>query len=446
METKSLNCSSCGAPIAIPDDIDYLNCSSCGTYLSVQRGEGYVALKMVEKVTETIQQVGESTETAIRDGTNVTQAELQRLQLTQEISMVEMQLSNLRSEIRGVQRISSSKESTRQLYNLHLQEYQILERLRKSHFQRDSLSSVNSEKDRNIIQSQNSFCEAQIEALNLCDPRNNEVKSLLTSVYRNTLLSTNPPHKPEDFTDEIAIKNYLALVREDIHRLKKVKRKQEVKPIIADLRKQERALTSRLGLLHRQQVVSQTGTASSSQLSYGQDSIDPSSRNLILKGCGIGIIPLLIMLCIGFVLFGTVFSNKSEQIVNVGLGLFLLFAFIGLLIGSWLFFRSILPNGSLFAYIFSDEREKRTLVAILLGVAVWIGITLLAFSISMILDSYAVSSSIFGTGLCLGPPLGIVAALMVLQPNLGLWNPFRKLFINKNQNKVESVDEPIPPP
>jgi len=33
MEVKKLNCEACGAPIAVPDDVDHINCASCGSYL-----------------------------------------------------------------------------------------------------------------------------------------------------------------------------------------------------------------------------------------------------------------------------------------------------------------------------------------------------------------------------------------------------------------------------
>ena len=446
METKSLNCSSCGAPISIPNDIDYLNCSSCGTYLSVQRGEGYVALKMVEQVTEKIEQVGQSTETAIRDGTTVTQAELQRLQVTQEIAMMEMQLSNLRSEIRGVQRVGSSKEATQQLYELHFQEYEILERLRQLYYRRDSLGSKNPKTDPQLIKSQISSYEAQVTALNGCNPRDNRVKSLLTQTYRNTLRSNYPPKKPEQLTDIPALKSYLSMVEADLQKIGKVRPKGVVKSIKSELQVKKRHLIGKMRILERERRASQSSSTGIQQKpNIKVQGVTDSQKN-ILKGCALGIVPVLVMVCIGFVLFGTYFVGQSEQMELIGMGVLSIMGLVGIVIGSWLFLRTIVPGGKIMHYIFSAEQEKRKLVAVLFGGSIWIGFTWLFYTLSMMIESTDASLSFIIIGSCLSPIVGIVAALMVLQPKLGIWKPVRSLVKQENQKSPEKIDEPIPPP
>jgi len=81
MEIKKLNCTACGAPISVPDDMDYINCAACGSFLAIQRGEGYVALKVAEKISRVIEDSGRGTQEVIRQGSQDTQVELRRMQL-----------------------------------------------------------------------------------------------------------------------------------------------------------------------------------------------------------------------------------------------------------------------------------------------------------------------------------------------------------------------------
>ena len=92
MDIATVNCSSCGAPIKIPADLDHFNCAYCGAALVVQRGEGYVALKLAEQVGKTIQEVGQKTLSTIREGAQVTHVELKRLQIGQEIDELQFRL------------------------------------------------------------------------------------------------------------------------------------------------------------------------------------------------------------------------------------------------------------------------------------------------------------------------------------------------------------------
>ncbi len=173
MEVKLLNCVSCGAPISIPEDVDFLNCASCGSFLGVQRGEGYIALKMVKEVADAIKKSGAETQSAIRDGTYATRTELQKLQLTQEISMVEMQLSTIQGETRGLERALqpgvANPRLIGQLQYLHFQEFQLLERIRNL---RESLFAVNSpefENDPATLENQLSSIRSGIQALEKSD-------------------------------------------------------------------------------------------------------------------------------------------------------------------------------------------------------------------------------------------------------------------------------------
>lgn len=115
MKTVKLNCASCGAPIVIPDDVDTVVCSSCHSTMMVDRGEGYVTLKIVEKLAN-----------AIKENAYVTQVELKRMQLNQLISMEEMKINSLQTEFRAAKRrMPANITCTPEMADLLLQENDI---------------------------------------------------------------------------------------------------------------------------------------------------------------------------------------------------------------------------------------------------------------------------------------------------------------------------------
>lgn len=130
MSIIKMSCTACGAPISIPEDVLQITCTSCGTSLLVERGEGYVALKIAEKLARAIETSGMETQEVIRENTQVTRTELQRLQLTQELATTEMQLNGIQSEIRMLERESKNPTAVKQLPALHQSEYAAMERLR----------------------------------------------------------------------------------------------------------------------------------------------------------------------------------------------------------------------------------------------------------------------------------------------------------------------------
>jgi transcription elongation factor Elf1 len=60
MPMIKVNCAACGAPISIPpaSDLEFITCSSCGTSLQVEHGEGYISLKIAEKIAQSIEASG----------------------------------------------------------------------------------------------------------------------------------------------------------------------------------------------------------------------------------------------------------------------------------------------------------------------------------------------------------------------------------------------------
>jgi hypothetical protein len=126
MDVQRLVCVSCGAPIQVSADSDRLQCAYCGVMLTVDRSAGHAALKTAQQVRQTIQDVGAQTQTSIREGAQVTQAELQRLQISNELSSVQLQLSSVQSEIRTLERQPASSTVRRQLLELRRREADLL--------------------------------------------------------------------------------------------------------------------------------------------------------------------------------------------------------------------------------------------------------------------------------------------------------------------------------
>ena len=130
MDIATVNCSSCGAPIKVPSDLERFNCAYCGAALVVQRGEGYVALKLAEQVGKTIQEVGQQTQSTIREGAQVTQVELKRLQIGQEISALQIRLSSVQAEIRMLERQKADRKIKKQLKALRTEQDALANRIK----------------------------------------------------------------------------------------------------------------------------------------------------------------------------------------------------------------------------------------------------------------------------------------------------------------------------
>ncbi len=93
MKIVKLNCASCGSPISIPDDAEEIVCPSCSSTLAIERDKGYITLKVMEKLAD-----------SIKENAYVTQIELRRMQISQMISMEEMKINTIQAEIRDVKR------------------------------------------------------------------------------------------------------------------------------------------------------------------------------------------------------------------------------------------------------------------------------------------------------------------------------------------------------
>ncbi len=111
MNLTEKRCPICSAPLTIPPDAGQARCPYCGTSFTVQRSGGGVALNLADQVTD-----------AVHQSASATRSELQRLQLTQELSTARLRLANVQREIRTLKRLPPSGVTKTQLAELQRQE------------------------------------------------------------------------------------------------------------------------------------------------------------------------------------------------------------------------------------------------------------------------------------------------------------------------------------
>ncbi len=122
MSVQALSCPKCGGAITVPPDLEFFNCAYCGTGIKVDRGQGFVALKLAEAVTRAIQESGATT-----------QAEIKRLELSQRLSSAQVQLTNVQSEIRTIERTKQSGQTRKHLKQLRTTEGLLIQQINQLH-------------------------------------------------------------------------------------------------------------------------------------------------------------------------------------------------------------------------------------------------------------------------------------------------------------------------
>gem|GEM_PF-985315 len=114
MQVTGIDCPSCGAPILLNAGNSSGYCEYCGKTVIVE--------------SEMLEDVGEKIASTIHAADSKTQVEIQRLQHTQELNMLQMQLSNLRSEKRNLER-NKNRQTTNQLAQIQNEEKGIINRI-----------------------------------------------------------------------------------------------------------------------------------------------------------------------------------------------------------------------------------------------------------------------------------------------------------------------------
>lgn len=174
MKLIKLNCSACGAPISIPENLENLTCANCGTYLAVEHGEGYYALKAADQISNAIHESGRGTQDAIKQGAEETRKELKRLQLNQAYGTAQSALNATMAEQRTLARGTMTPAAARQLQALNFQEWTQWEDVRRIQMQLDVLEGGPIEQNDLALKSQIDMLDHSILILRTCQtsPKN----------------------------------------------------------------------------------------------------------------------------------------------------------------------------------------------------------------------------------------------------------------------------------
>ena len=135
MPLESLQCPSCSAPVIFLPQSMQTKCSYCGAMLRKQPSSSEVALLTTEKMASAISTSTAQTQTAIQANTAAAQAEsaatrneLRRMQLSNELTSVDLQLTTVQSDIRAAMRMPRNRVISQQLRQLQGQEAALLRR------------------------------------------------------------------------------------------------------------------------------------------------------------------------------------------------------------------------------------------------------------------------------------------------------------------------------
>jgi DNA-directed RNA polymerase subunit RPC12/RpoP len=123
MEIKKLNCTSCGASLAVDESFDIAICPYCGSNFIVERKGDDLSLRFAKNVKEALIQASKETSSSIRESSQATQAELKKIQLQQQILTLQNELSIINSDIRNLEREKNSRKVKRQLRELKTRKF-----------------------------------------------------------------------------------------------------------------------------------------------------------------------------------------------------------------------------------------------------------------------------------------------------------------------------------
>ncbi|MDH4135128.1 MAG: hypothetical protein OEW09_00200 [Anaerolineae bacterium] len=96
MKSAALSCPSCGEALKVPKDMETLACTRCGMQLTVERGKGYVSLKMLGEIKQQVEADTKAQERAT--------SELAIIRLNQELGLLGTEKESLEEKIKEVER------------------------------------------------------------------------------------------------------------------------------------------------------------------------------------------------------------------------------------------------------------------------------------------------------------------------------------------------------
>jgi DNA-directed RNA polymerase subunit RPC12/RpoP len=360
MKVTSLNCTACGAPISVPDDLDYINCSSCGTFLEIQRGEGYVALKAAEKVARAIETSGKDTQEAIREGTYATRSELQRLQLTQERSTAQMQLSNIQAEIRSLAREATDKGAAAQIKELRFAEYQMMDQLRLTNVQLAALAADDDTTKMKSAQAEIAWIDAEVTTVQASNhhrrweiereliQRKGELEGIIAQIRARELskqLRSLPIGDPlEDDAD--ALRDLLSALSEDEKFLRGKRTEPAGNALYATVVERYRKYTQIYTSLLKTEGEVTPEMVAPAPLPPLMNPRSARARPSALKGCLLGIVWFLGLGLVGVTVM-TISRGGKDPSLGPSVSFGFLFLLIGLLLGARSFFRAAAPGATI---------------------------------------------------------------------------------------------------
>jgi hypothetical protein len=102
MKSAALSCPSCEEVLKVHEDLETLACTRCGTQLTVERGKGYVNLKMPGKIKQQRETDTKAQERAA--------SELAIIRLNQELGLLGAEKESLEEKIKEVERRIHEKQ------------------------------------------------------------------------------------------------------------------------------------------------------------------------------------------------------------------------------------------------------------------------------------------------------------------------------------------------
>lgn len=131
MNIQKINCPACGATIQVNEDTNTQVCDYCKTNFTIESKDGVLTTRLAKNVEKVIKDLSENTGNSIRESSQVTQNELKKIQLQQQIANLQNQLSIINSEIRGLERSKRNRKQKKQLRELKIEKIELAEQIKK---------------------------------------------------------------------------------------------------------------------------------------------------------------------------------------------------------------------------------------------------------------------------------------------------------------------------
>jgi hypothetical protein len=427
MAVSKLNCSACGAPISVNEGVDTIKCGSCGSSLHIERGEGFIALKLVEKISKTIEETGND----LRENAQVTLTELKRMQLSNDLNASQMQLTTLQSEIRMLERSQQNYTSKLQLLSLHASEYQNLDRIRILTKQLSSPKPDDLDGCRKFGEWELAWLNTEVNSIRrsnhpqmkkilhdlseLINQTSQYVLNLKVKVLENTLPSFTEADPNID--DPVRLAVVLDLLEADKKKVRRVQNTPEGKVVLDKIIQRQKRLKQTWNQLENQRAASTALSPIQKQSSTEVIESNKVSFLSIGKGLLLGLLSLVGFLIVGVILF-VIFFNGKTSITTSSITILIFCLALGVSLGSYIFLRWSCVSFIIVSKLVIRSKDNKTgisnlgvikiLVTICLIIIIYFWLVTLAIAIGDY--SPTIMVLIILIGLVAAPVLAVIAA------------------------------------